>query len=63
MLRTLILLLLLIIVLVSRPWFRSWLLSNYGERNWRTFKINLVIVVILYFLVSLVISLFKYKLL
>ncbi len=61
MLRTLILLFLLIIALLSRPWFRRWLLTNYGERNWRTLKINFVIVLILYFLVSLVISLFKYN--
>lgn len=61
--RTLLLLLLLIIALLTRPWVRNRLLQRYGAGSWRTLKQNLVIVLILYFLVSLGVTLYKYGLL
>lgn len=60
MLRALLLLLLIMIALLSVPGVRRRLTTAYGQRNWREFKRNLGLALLLYFLLSLVVTVYKY---
>ena len=63
MLRVLFLFLALIGVLLCIPAVRARVRRAYGERNWRELKQHLALALALYFLISLVVTLYKYNVL
>lgn len=63
MIRLLLLLLLIVVALFTIPATRRRLLKAYGERNWRELRQNLLWALVAYFLISLVVTLYKYDIL
>jgi uncharacterized BrkB/YihY/UPF0761 family membrane protein len=60
MFRALLLFLALLILLLCVPAVRRRLVRAYGERDWRELKQSLGIALLLYFLLTVVVTLYKY---
>lgn len=60
MIRLFLLLLLIVVALFTIPATRRRLLKAYGERNWRELRQNLYWALAVYFLISLVVTFYKY---
>ncbi len=60
MLRALLLFLAIVVLLLCLPAVRRRLRRAYGERDWRELKQHLMIALLLYFLLSVVVTVYKY---
>jgi hypothetical protein len=60
MFRALLLFLALLVLLLCVPAIRRRLIRAYGERDWRELKQSLVIALVLYFLLTVLVTLYKY---
>jgi cell division protein FtsW (lipid II flippase) len=63
MIRLLLLLLLIIVAIMTIPATRRRVLKAYGEGNWRELRQNLFWALVAYFILSVVVTLYKYHIL